>query len=192
MSKVYLLKDTLEVFAKNEDKHYFFGLTTEGSVRKNVSQELIRAGLNSKVVGVLQVDDGMEVSVTTGLYYKDLFELQTGTEFKDVTELEVQKVVEDEDGTITVTPDQVTGEVLELEAGAFGKNVELQLHTIAVDPETNEVVCDIYWIFPNCTPDGNLEQVFGMGTNNVQTINFTPKVPRGETSYGQYIIVPRA
>jgi len=192
-SKNYLLKDTMEVFANDiEGKSYYFGLTTEASVKKDITQELIRAGIHNKVVGVLTTDETWSIDVTTGLHYRDVAEIQLGSDFTANSNIAIQEVCEDGAGNITVTPKTVEGSVIDLEPDRFGKILEdVQLHTIAYDPDTNVVVADIYWIFYSTLPDGNFEQVLGAGSNNVQTITLTPKIKKGKTSYGIYAIVPR-
>ncbi len=187
-STVYLLKDTMEVFAKDiEGKTYFFGLTTEGAVRRSISQDLIRAGLKSKVVGVLSTDETWGVDVTTGLHYKELMEIQLGSDFESGT-----KTIQEVSSEGVVSSKEVTGDIIDLEPDRFGKTLEdVQLHTIAYDPDTNVIVADVYWNFFSVFPDGNFEQVLGAGANNIQTITLTPTVAKGKTNYGYYAIVPR-
>jgi len=187
-STIYLLKDTMEVFAKDiEGKTYFFGLTTEGAVRRSISQDLIRAGLKSKVVGVLSTDEAWSIDVTTGLHYKELMEIQLGSDFESGT-----KTIQEVSSEGVVSSKEVTGDIIDLEPDRFGKTLEdVQLHTIAYDPDTNVIVADIYWNFFSAFPDGNFEQVLGAGTNNIQTTTLTPTVAKGKTNYGYYAIVPR-
>lgn len=190
--KQYLVKDTLEAYIESTNgKSYFYGLTTESSITRNMTQELIKAGIGSKVVGTLNESDGYTIAVTTGLFYEDTFEILIGEEFKSVTDVEIQKVVEAEDGTITATPETVSGNAIELESTAIPKNAKLQLRTIAYDPETQEIVAEIFWIFDKVSPAGEFTQTFGMGQNNVQEVTFNALVPNGKTSYGRYIIVPK-
>lgn len=192
-NKVYLLKDTMEVFANDIDGgSYYFGLTTEGAVRKSISQDLIRAGLHNKIVGVLSTDEEWSVEVTTGLHYKDLAEIQLGADFRSES-VTIQEITEDAAGNVTVTPKPTSaGSIIDLEPDRFGKVLEdVQLHTIAYDPDTNKVVADIYWIFYSTLPDGNFEQVLGAGANNIQTLTLTPRIAPGKTSYGVYAIIPR-
>lgn len=192
-SRTYLIQDTLEAYIKDSDDNtYFYGLTTEGSVSRNMTQELIKAGIGSKVIGTMNEEDGYDISVTTGIHYKDVIELQTGGQFESVTDIEVVEVKEDPDtGAVTATPKTVAGDVLELETGSIPKYSELQLRTVAYDPETNEVVADIYYIFDRVSPQGEFEHSFGMGDNNVQDVSFQALVPTGKESYGRYVIVPR-
>lgn len=190
--KQYLVQDVLEAYIESTNgKNYFYGLTTEASITRNMTQELIKAGIGSKVVGTLNQSDGYTVAITTGLYYEDTVELQIGEEFKAVTDVEIQKVAEAEDGTITATPETVAGNAIELESTAIPKNAKLQLRTIAYDPETQEVVAEIFWIFDKVSPAGEFTQTFGMGQNNVQEVTFNALVPKGKTSYGRYVIVPK-
>lgn len=192
-NKVYLLKDTMEVFANDIDGgSYYFGLTTEGAVRKSITQDLIRAGLHNKVVGVLSTNEEWSIEVTTGLHYKDLAEIQLGADFRSES-VTIQEITEDAAGNVTVTPKPTSaGSIIDLEPDRFGKVLEdVQLHTIAYDPDTNKVVADIYWIFYSTLPDGNFEQVLGAGANNIQTLTLTPRIAPGKTSYGVYAIIPR-
>lgn len=191
MGKTYIQKDVLEAyFSSTNGKDYFIGLTTESSLARAVTNEVIKAGIDSKVVGILQSDDGFTAEITTGLFYEDIAELQLGSEFKPVTDVEIQEITEDEDGTVTATPKTVAGNAIELEAGAFGKAGKLQLHTI-IHNEDNEVVADLYIILDKASPDSNFTQSFGMGSNNTQNVVFTGLVPKGKTSYGRYLMVPR-
>lgn len=191
--KTYIIKDTLEVFLQSDNgKDYFYGLTTEGSVVRNMTQELIKAGIGSKVVGVINQNEGYDINVTTGLHYEDTIELQVGEEYKAVTDLEIQEITEAEDGTVTATPKTVAGNAIELEENAIPKNTKMQLRTIAYDPDTNDIVAEIFWIFDKVSPSGEFTQSYGMGKNNVQELKFKTLVPKGKTSYGRYVIVPTA
>lgn len=190
--KQYLVKDVLEAYIESTNgKNYFYGLTTESSITRNMTQELIKAGIGSKVVGTLNESDGYTIAITTGLFYEDTFEILLGEEFKSVLDVEVQKVTEAEDGTITATPESVAGNAIELESTSIPKSAKLQLRTIAYDPDTQEVVAEIFWIFDKVVPAGEFSQTFGMGQNNVQEITFNALVPKGKTSYGRYVIVPK-
>lgn len=191
MGKTYIAKEVMEAyFSAADGRDYFIGLTTDSGIAREVDREIIRAGIGSKAVGVLQTDQGYTANITTGVYYEDIAEIQIGGEFKEVTEVEIQEIEEAEDGTITATPKAVSGNALELEAGAFPKAGKLQLHTIIHDDENN-VAADLYIIFDKATPDANFSQTFGMGTNNIQEVEFTALVPKGSDSYGRYVIVPR-
>lgn len=191
--KRYIIHDTLEAFLTDlsTGKTYFFGWTTEGNIERTVAQEPIKAGIYNKVVGILQSDDGMEFSVTTGVHYEEVMEIQMGSNFVPLSEMTIQAVTEDETGTFTAKEEAVTGQVMDLNAENLPKNYKVQLRTIAYDPDTNNEVADVYWIFDKATPDGNLSEVFSAGENKVQEVNFLGQVPIGSNSYGKYVVVPR-
>ena len=191
--KRYIIHDTMEAYIKDleTEKAYFFGWTTEGNVARAISQEPIKAGIYNKTVAILQADDGMTFSVTTGVHYEEVMELQMNSDFKSVTDLTIQEIVESADGTFTATEKTVSGQVMDLKAKNFPKVYQVQLRSIAYDPDSGEEVADIYWIFDKAMPDGNLEEAFTAGANKTQTINFTALVPVGSDSYGKYVVVPR-
>lgn len=189
--KKYIIHDTLEAYLKEGDKEYFFGLTTGGNVSKAVTQEQLRAGIHNKVFAVLSVDDGMTFSVTTGLHYRDVYEIQTGQKFEPSTTLTVQDVKELPDGTLEVAEKAtLAGDVLEFKSSTLPKIADAQLRTIAYDKDTNEIVADIYYIFPKSQPDGNLNEDFSAGANQTQEINFTVLADEND-SYGKIMIIPR-
>lgn len=190
--KKYVIQDTLESYLKEGDQEYFFGLTTAGNITKSISQEELKAGIGNKTFFILSVDDGMKVSVTTGLSYAEIYEIQTGQKFEPKTDLTWNKVVEAADGTLTVTSvTTAAGDVLDFKAGEFPKVVNAEFRTIAYDIEDGSVVADIIYVFPKLMPDGNLNEEFGAGANKTQEINFTALVDMATGSYGKMMIIPR-
>lgn len=189
-TKRYIVHDTLEAYLVGGEKAYFFGWTTDGNVTRSITQEEIKGGIYNKTIAVLQTNDGMNFSVTTAIHHEEIMEIQMGSEFED-KETTIQKVTQERDGTFTATEETVTGTVMDLKADKLPRNYKVQLRTIAYDPDTNEEVADIYWIFDKATPDGNLNEVFSAGTNKTQEISFIAQTPIGSDSYGQYVIVPR-
>lgn len=192
-TKRYIIHDTLEAFIEDLDSgdSYFIGYTTEGNITRTISQEEIKAGIHNKTIAIIQSDDGMEFSVTTGIHYEDIMELQLGSSFERDAEVEIMEIEEDRDGSFTATPKTVTGDIIDLSAENMPKAYKTQLRSIAYDPETMKVVADIYWIFENAQPDGNLNETFGAATNKTQEITFKAKTPIGSDSYGICAFVPR-
>lgn len=192
-TKRYIVHDTMEAFLRDldTDEVFFFGWTTDANVTRSISQEEIKAGIYNKTVAVLQTDDGMEFSITTGVHYEDVMQIQLGSDFKPLTEVTVQEIEEEKDGTFKATEKKVTGDVMDLAAKALPKSYEVQLRSIAYDPDTNAEVADIYWLFHNAQPDGNLNESFSAGSNKTQEITFQAKTPQGEDTYGKYVVVPR-
>ena len=191
--KRYIIHDTLEAYIQDLDSGdaYFLGWTTEGNVTRSINQETIRAGIGNKAVGMIQSDEGFTFSVTTGVHYQEIMELQLNNTFESVNDLVIQEIVESADGTFTATEKTVSGEVIDLDSTKFPKNYKVQLRSVAYDPDSGKVVADIYWIFDKATPDGNLEESFSSANNKTQTINWTALVPTGSDSYGKFAIVPR-
>ena len=190
--KRYIVHDVLEAYIEDMEtqESYFLGWTTEGNVTRTINQEPIRAGIYNKVVGVIQTDEGMEFSVTTGVHYQEVMEMQMNSKFEAVTDLTVMDISESADGAFTATEKTVSGEVMDLKAKNLPKNYKVQLRSIAYDPDSGEEVADIYWIFDKAKPNGSLEEAFTAGQNKVQTIDFTALV--AGDSYGKYAIVPKA
>ena len=190
MSRKFVIHDTLEAFVKEGDSEKFFGLTTAGNITKSVSQEELKAGIHNKTFYVLSVDEGIKFSVSLGLHYQDVYEIQTGQKFEEKADVKIHKIVEAEDGTITATEDTAqAGQILDFKAGSFPKISHVQLRTIAYDVETAEIAADIYYIFPKSQSDGNLYEEFWAGAKKTTEINFTALV--SGDSYGQMIIIPR-
>lgn len=187
----YLLRDVLEVYVKDlEGNEYFFGLTTNSNVSRSATKTLIKGGIGAPVVATLSVDDGFEITVDSALYTSELLELRLGGTF-DPRNISIIDASIDENGLTVATPKEVKGNVIDLEFGMFPKAVELQLHTVAYDRNTNEIAADVYWSFYKAIPDANFEQSFNMDENNTQSVVFTAMKADGVDMYGQYIIVPR-
>lgn len=187
--KAYLVHDVLEAFLRVDDDLYFFGLTTGANINKSVDQELIRAGIGNKVVAVVSTNNAMDFTITTGLHYHEVYEIQSGQKFQNSSEISISDVTVGEDGTITETPKTVTGDVLDFKADSFPKAHHVQLRTIVYDPDTNEVVGDLFYIFKKGLPSGALAEAFQAG-NKTSEIAFTALVDE-DGNYGQCIFVPR-
>lgn len=91
-----------------------------------------------------------------------------------------------------VYPSDVTGEVLDLRSDKFPNAHYIEMHTIGYDAETNEVACDIYYVFHKALPDGNINASYAAGQNKGNEVSFTALLPVGSKEYGKYIVVPRA
>lgn len=83
----------------------------------------------------------------------------------------------------------VTGDVLALDVEEIPKVHGITLHTIAYDPDTNEILSDIYWKFTRVLGDGSLSLALQGATNSVTEI--TAKILPDNGSFGQYIVVDR-
>lgn len=190
--KAYLIHDVCEAYLKVDSDLYFFGVTTNVNVNKSVNQEKIYAGIGNKMVAVVQTQNEMDFTITTGLHYNEVYEIQSGQKFREVTEADnilIDTIEVGADGTITATPTQITGEVLDFKADSFPVNHHVQLRTIVYDPDTNKVVADLYFLFKKALPSGALAEAFQAG-NKTTEIAFSALVDE-DGNYGQVIIVPR-
>lgn len=93
---------------------------------------------------------------------------------------------------IVFQEEEASADILEFDATAYPKNVHLQLHTIGYDPDTNDVIVDIYYDFPIASPDGNMDAVYTKGTNTSTPINFDIINDLLTDSYGTYSTIERA
>lgn len=192
--KQYFVHDTMEVFYNPHDyctAPYFIGLTTEARIARETNIEKIYGGLHNKVIAISETDEGMTIGVDTALFYADDVELRFGQRAKDgqvtITEIEMN-----EDGTFKNVEKEVEGTYVDLKAGDFAKSGSLQLHTVAYDSEqSDKIVADIYFIFPNVKPASAFEYNFTMAENMGQTIEFIPQVKLDNETYGQYIVIER-
>jgi len=90
-----------------------------------------------------------------------------------------------------VYPEAQTGAyTLQFKTASFPKVTGLMLHTIAYDPDTDEVLADIYWDIPKASPDGNLDLAYAIQTNTPTSATFRALDSNGLTA--TYIVVPRA
>lgn len=188
--KHYLIHDTLEAFLKAGDDLYFFGMTTNGNINKAVNQEQIRAGIGNNVVAVMSTDNEVDFSITTGLHYHEVYEIQTGQKFVESAAVPIQDVsIDATTGVVTATEKTVTADVLDIKADSFPANHSVQLRSIVYDPDTNKVVADIYFTFDRSLPDGALSEAFESG-NKTSEISFMAQVD-ADGNYGKVIVVPR-
>ena len=187
--KAYLIHDVLEAFLKCGEELYFFGMTTGGNINKSVNQEKIYAGIGNKTVAVVQTQNEMDFTITTGLHYNEVYEIQSGQKFTATTTAKVNDIEIATDGTVTATESTVTGDVLDFKADSFPKLHHVELRTIVYDPDTNKIVGDLYYIFKKGLPSGALAEAFQAG-NKTTEIAFTAMVDE-DGNYGQCIFVPR-
>lgn len=85
----------------------------------------------------------------------------------------------------------VTGESLKFDSTKFSENYKMQLYTIAYDPETMEVVKDVYIVFDNVSPSGNFSLNFQLGTAITPEMQFQVLKPKCGTELGQITLVDR-
>lgn len=86
----------------------------------------------------------------------------------------------------------VTGQKVSIDSQNFPKLVEVLFHTRAFDPETNEVVQDIYIQFDKCKPAGASTMELGINTSASTDMTFTAlNKSKTSTEMGRYWAIDR-
>lgn len=78
-------------------------------------------------------------------------------------------------------------EVATFDSKKFGEKYRAEYFTIAYDPDTMEVVQNIYIIFDEVVPSGNFDMSFENGTAMTPEINFTVTNPKGSSVLGRIV-----
>lgn len=90
-----------------------------------------------------------------------------------------------------VYQEQVTGDIIELEANKFGEAFTVEYHTIGYDPNTNKVVKDIYIQLDHVVPNGEFELAFENGNPIAPEFNFDCLTAPNSDAIGRIIEVDR-
>lgn len=85
----------------------------------------------------------------------------------------------------------VTGNITDLNAATFPRSFTLYGHTIAYNPNTEVIASDIYLVFTQAIPQGDLNAALQAGKESTLPITFQILTPIGGTSFGSYINVAR-
>lgn len=85
----------------------------------------------------------------------------------------------------------VTGEVIELDAEKFGEAFEVEYHTIGYNPDTMEVVKDIYIQLDHVVPQGEMELSLENGTALAPEFTFDALTAPNTSQIGRIIHVNR-
>lgn len=93
--------------------------------------------------------------------------------------------------TVRYSKDE-TGDILSLDSKKFPKNYYVELHTIGYDVNTNEVVCDLYWIFNKALPNGGINVALENAKNAGDDIEFKAQLKTGSDEYGRFVVIPRS
>lgn len=97
----------------------------------------------------------------------------------------------DGDEIIVTYKESVTGDGIEFDATKFSNKYKVELRTISYDLNTAEIYSDIYFIFPECLPGGDMSFSFEAGSVITPEISFSVLQPRGTTVMGEMVDVPR-
>lgn len=85
----------------------------------------------------------------------------------------------------------VTGDVVEFDSQKFSENYEIEMTTICYNPDTMQVVKDLYIQFDNVKPSGAFDMNFEAGTAITPELSFMVLNAEGTTSMGRIFTVDR-
>lgn len=148
---------------------------------------------------VTVVERGLEVS-DGSVTLKD--EPVEGTvNFRDETGKFVKAEALDKEITVTGFEDgdkvtveykkKVTGRKMILDATKFAENYEVEYSTIEYDTATNQVLKDIYFLFPNAVPTGDYEINLENGEAYTPELEFNAMTEANSDKIGEVIEVDR-
>lgn len=87
--------------------------------------------------------------------------------------------------------EEVTGEIVEIDAEKFAEAYKMEYHTIAYDPATNKVVKDIYIQLDHVVPSGAFDISFENGSAMAPELTFEALAAPNSTKIGRIIEVDR-
>ena len=87
--------------------------------------------------------------------------------------------------------EEVTGDIIALDSEKFGEAFEIEYHTIAYDPATNQVVKDIYIQLDHAVPSGEMELSLENGTAIAPEVTFDCLTPPNAKEMGRILEVTR-
>jgi glucose dehydrogenase len=100
--------------------------------------------------------------------------------------------VADKRYTVIYEFDATNSNALKLTSDSFSQNYQVEYSTVVYDPETNEILSDLYLVFNSATPAGDWNLSFENGKPLSQELKFTCLSPIGSNEIGKIIEVKRA
>ena len=88
--------------------------------------------------------------------------------------------------------EEVTGKRIQFDAAKFAKSYRLELRTIAYDLDSAEVYSDIYFIFENAIPSGDMSFSLESGSVVTPELTFSILSPKGTTVMGEMYEIVRS
>lgn len=86
---------------------------------------------------------------------------------------------------------EIEGETVILDATKFSRNYKVTYRTIIYSVDTNEVVADLYFVFPNASPSGEYELELENGEAYTPELTFSAMAEKNADELGRIIQVPR-
>lgn len=187
-----IMKGQKEVTSTLRNAFYdqeFLSLTQGVAITEGGSATVYKTEKSLKVVdnsGVLEVtingtpkDDTVYVRNSKG-------EVETSTVTTGKVAVPTGHAKEGEIVSVTYQED-ITGNIVELDAEKFAEAFTLEYHTIAYDPDTNKVVKDIYIQLDHVVPSDEFELSLENGNPIAPEVNFECMASPNSTSIGRII-----
>lgn len=129
------------------------------------------------------VGDEVKIEDDTGV-------VKTVTTTGTVLDLTSETTITSMEEIVVIYKEEVTGSSIEFDAEKFPGNYKVELQTIAYDLDGN-IHSDIFFIFPNCSANGELNLSFEAGSVITPEISFDVLQPKCGSAMGEMINVPR-
>lgn len=85
----------------------------------------------------------------------------------------------------------IEGETVVIDSSKFSRNYKVVYRTIVYSVETDSVVADLYFIFPNASPSGEFDMSLENGEAYTPELNFSVKSEKNSSELGRIVQVPR-
>lgn len=143
-------------------------------------------------VGSLEIAVPTEVTATTAIMEDTDGTQKPVTIATGIIELPVGAKALEGDEVVFYYEKSITGQKVSIDSQNFPKLVEILFHTRAFDPETNEVVKDIYIQFDKCKPAGASALELGINASASTDMSFTAlNRTKTDTEMGRYWAIDR-
>lgn len=146
------------------------------------------AGVVCKAAGELEIK-GTPVENTISVIAEDGTPV-AGTPTFSTKKISLEGLTENSVYTVQYQT-SVSGKILTVDISKYPENYEVEYHTIEYDPETNEVVKDLYWQFDKVTPSAQFSYSYEAGQPIGSEIDFTICNTKGTKEVGRAIEVVR-
>ncbi len=100
-------------------------------------------------------------------------------------------LAKDGDKVSVLYKQEVTGNIVTMDAKKFSETYEVEYSTIAYDPDTNEVVKDIYFQFDHVAPSGSFDISLENGSALTPELSFEAMTSGTSSEIGRFIEVDR-
>lgn len=142
----------------------------------------------------LVVADG-EVKLSDETYNGDV-KVKVGRKAIDATATEgvvafSSEEIKDGDEVDVAYHKDIEGETVVIDSSKFSRNYKVVYRTIVYSVETDTVVADLYFVFPNASPSSAFEMSLENGAAYTPELNFSVKSEKNSSELGRIVQVPR-